>query len=90
MREDPLTKYKTVKIGVIDVRPHAKIETAADVSTKISKALGVLGQTEEQISRIWIGPDCGFRTFKDYDGAGKKMKALVDGTRIIRDGLLQD
>ncbi len=86
MKEDPLTNHKDVAVGVIDVRPGVAVETRKMVTDRINTALGVLVQND-QLSRVWIHPDCGFRTTKNIEVAYKKMKVMVDATREIRDAL---
>jgi 5-methyltetrahydropteroyltriglutamate--homocysteine methyltransferase len=64
-------------VGVIDVKIH-DVETPEMVAERIRKALKVLPP-----ERIFILPDCGlFHLPRDV--AFAKLKAMVEGTRIVR------
>ena len=64
-------------VGVIDVKIH-DVETPEMVAERIRKALAVLPP-----ERIFILPDCGlFHLPRDV--AFAKLKAMVEGTRIVR------
>ncbi len=64
-------------VGVIDVKTD-DIETPEMVADRIQKALKVL-----PAERIFILPDCGlFHPSRDV--AFAKLKAMVEGTRIVR------
>jgi len=67
-------------VGVIDVKIH-DVETPEMVAERIRKALAVLPP-----ERIFILPDCGlFHLPRDI--AFAKLKAMVEGTRIVRKDL---
>lgn len=84
MREDPLTKYKDIAVGVIDVRPGVPVETLETVVRRIHTALKVLAPTDELLRKIWIDPDCGFRTTKDPDVAYRKLKVMAEAVEQVR------
>ena len=80
---DLFKKYKTDKevvVGVIDVKSD-DVETAAVVAQRIRTALGFI-PTE----KMYISPDCGMK-FMPRDRAYAKLKAMVEGTRIVREEL---
>jgi len=64
-------------VGVIDVKTD-DIETPDMVAERIRKALNVLPP-----ERIFILPDCGLFHLS-HDVAFAKLKAMVEGTRIVR------
>jgi 5-methyltetrahydropteroyltriglutamate--homocysteine methyltransferase len=73
--------YKTdmeIAVGVIDVK-NEEIETPELVATRIRRALEVIPK-----GKIWITTDCGMK-FMPRDRAFGKLKALVDGTKIVRE-----
>jgi 5-methyltetrahydropteroyltriglutamate--homocysteine methyltransferase len=77
------TKYETEKevvVGVIDVKSE-EIETPAVVAERIRTALGFI-----PAERMYISPDCGMK-FMARDRAYKKLQAMVEGTRIVREEL---
>jgi 5-methyltetrahydropteroyltriglutamate--homocysteine methyltransferase len=72
--------YKTnmeVAVGVVDVKDE-KVETAEVVADRIRRALKVIPK-----EKIWTTTDCGMK-FMPRDRAFGKLKALVDGTKIVR------
>lgn len=78
---DLFKKYKTDKevvVGVIDVKSD-DVETAAVVAQRIRTALGFIPP-----EKIYISPDCGMK-FMPRDRAYAKLKAMVEGTRIVRE-----
>ena len=87
MKEDPLTKYKDVAPGVIDVRPGVGVEDVETVVRRINTALEVLAPTDEALRRIWIDPDCGFRTTKSPTVAYKKMEVMMEAVKQVRERL---
>jgi len=87
MKENPLTQYKDVAVGVIDVRPGVAVEDVDTIVRRIYTALEVLAPTDGALRRIWIGPDCGFRTTKDHHVAYLKNKVMVEGTKRVRESL---
>ena len=87
MREDPLTRYRDVAVGVIDIRPGVPVESLDTVVRRIHTALKVLAPTEEELRRIWIDPDCGFRTTKDTEIAYGKLKVMAEAVEQVRQEL---
>jgi len=87
MKKDPLTKYKDVAAGVIDVRPGVGIEDVETVVRRINTVLEVLAPTDEALRRIWIDPDCGFRTTKSPTVADKKMEVMMEAVKQVRERL---
>jgi len=74
------SQYKTKKeiaVGVIDVKDET-VETSAVVAKRIRKALNFIPP-----ERMWIVPDCGMK-FMPRDRAYGKLKAMVEGTRMVR------
>ena len=67
-------------IGLIDVKSFYP-ETASDVAKRIRTALKFV-----QVEKAYINPDCGFGWSPRYI-AMAKLKAMVDGTKIVRDEL---
>ncbi len=87
MKKDPLTNYKDVAVGVIDVRPGVGVEDVDTVVKRIRTALEVMAPTDEALRRIWIDPDCGFRTTKNPDIAYKKMEVMMEAVKQVRASL---
>jgi len=71
---------KTVILGVLDLSDMA-IEQPETVAERIRKALKYV-----PASRLVIAPDCGFK-YLPRKIAFAKMKAMVDGTKIVRSEL---
>jgi len=71
---------KELGAGVIDVKAF-KSETAADVAERIRAFLAYIPP-----ERLWLNPDCGFWETPRWI-VKQKLAALVDGTRLVRDGL---
>jgi 5-methyltetrahydropteroyltriglutamate--homocysteine methyltransferase len=71
---------KELGAGVIDVKAF-RVETPEDVAHRLGRILGVLSP-----ERVWVNPDCGlWETPRRI--AAAKLKAMVDGTRLVRAGL---
>jgi 5-methyltetrahydropteroyltriglutamate--homocysteine methyltransferase len=73
-------KYRTDKeivVGVIDVKAE-EIETPETVARRIRDALKYI-----PVERMYISPDCGMK-FMPRARAFGKLKAMVDGTEIVR------
>ncbi|MBI3006398.1 MAG: methionine synthase [Ignavibacteriales bacterium] len=73
-------KYKTDKeiaVGVIDVKDE-HVETPDVVARRIRKALKFI-----PAERMYIVPDCGMKFMPRHRAYGK-LKAMVEGTRIVR------
>jgi methionine synthase II (cobalamin-independent) len=87
MKSDPLTKYKDVAVGVIDVRPGIPVESVDNVVRRINTAIDVLSPDSGTMERIWIKPDCGFRTTKDVDVSLEKLKVMVEAVKQIRESI---
>jgi len=68
---------KTIILGVIDLSDMT-VETPAKVAERIRKALPYVAA-----DRIVVAPDCGMK-YLPRDVAFGKMKAMVDGSAIVR------
>jgi 5-methyltetrahydropteroyltriglutamate--homocysteine methyltransferase len=68
---------KAVVVGVIDVKDET-VETPAVVAQRVRKALEFI-----PAERLSVSPDCGMK-FMPRDRAFAKLKAMVEGTRIVR------
>jgi 5-methyltetrahydropteroyltriglutamate--homocysteine methyltransferase len=68
---------KEVGVGVIDVKDE-DVETAEVVAKRIRRALKYI-----PAEKMTIVPDCGMK-FMPRDRAFGKLKAMVEGTRIVR------
>ena len=71
---------KTIILGVLDLSD-MKIESPEIVAERIRKAL-----KHVPAQRLVIAPDCGFK-YLPRKIAFAKMKAMVDGTKIVRSEL---
>jgi len=67
-------------VGVIDVKSDI-IETPEIVAARIRKAMKFFPP-----EKLYINPDCGFK-FTPRDIAFAKLKAMVEGTRLVREEL---
>ncbi|MBI4140431.1 methionine synthase [Candidatus Woesearchaeota archaeon] len=85
MKKDPLTQYKDVAVGVIDIRPDVPVEDVDTVTRRIKTTIDILGPTPDLLQRIWIKPDCGFRTHKNPTTAYAKMKVMMDAVKKVRE-----
>ena len=73
-------QYKTDKeiaVGVIDVK-NEEVETPAVVAGRVRKALKFIAP-----EKMWVVPDCGMK-FMPRERAYGKLKAMVEGTRMVR------
>jgi 5-methyltetrahydropteroyltriglutamate--homocysteine methyltransferase len=68
---------KTVIVGVLDLSDPAA-ETAEQVAARIEAALRVI-----PAERLQVGPDCGMK-YLPRELAFAKLRALVDGARLVR------
>ena len=68
---------KTIILGVVDLGNH-QVETAEAVAARIRRALPFVGP-----DRLVIAPDCGLK-YMPRPVAFAKMKAMVDGARLVR------
>jgi 5-methyltetrahydropteroyltriglutamate--homocysteine methyltransferase len=68
---------KTVILGTLDLSD-MKIETPETVASRIRRALPYVA-----LERIVVAPDCGLK-YLPRDVAFGKMKAMVDGAKIVR------
>jgi 5-methyltetrahydropteroyltriglutamate--homocysteine methyltransferase len=68
---------KTIILGVVDLGNH-QVETAEAVAARIRRALPFVGP-----DRLVIAPDCGLK-YLPRSVAFAKMKAMVDGARLVR------
>jgi 5-methyltetrahydropteroyltriglutamate--homocysteine methyltransferase len=73
-------REKELGAGVIDVKAF-KAETAADVAERIRALLRYVPP-----ERLWINPDCGFWETPRWV-VRRKLAALCEGTRIVREEL---
>jgi 5-methyltetrahydropteroyltriglutamate--homocysteine methyltransferase len=69
--------YQTIILGVLDLST-PQIETAETVAARIRRAL-VYRKPED----IIVAPDCGLK-YLPREAAFGKMKAMVEGARIVR------
>ena len=68
---------KTIMYGVIDLADDA-VETPETVAGRIRDALRYVSR-----DRLWIAPDCGMK-YHSRELAQAKLKAMVDGTALVR------
>lgn len=68
---------KEVAVGVIDVKDE-RVETPETVAKRIRQALQYI-----PAGKLCIVPDCGMK-FMPRDRAFEKLKAMVEGTKIVR------
>lgn len=73
---EPL-KEKTVILGVLDLSD-PKVESPETVAERIRRGLGVV-----PAENVIVAPDCGFKYMPRATAFGK-MKAMVEGARIVR------
>ena len=84
--EDDLRLFKEFNVpfalglGVIDVKTH-EVESPGIVADRIRRALAVI-----PAERLVINPDCGC-VHLPRDVAFRKLKAMSDGTRLVREDL---
>ena len=71
---------KTIILGVLDLSD-MKVETPGTVAARIRRAL-----PHVPAERIIVAPDCGLK-YLPRDVAFGKMKAMVEGAKIVRDEL---
>ena len=71
---------KTVVVGVLDLSSEVA-ETPADVAARITAALNYI-----PAERLQVGPDCGMK-YLPRDVAFAKLRALVEGARLVRERL---
>jgi 5-methyltetrahydropteroyltriglutamate--homocysteine methyltransferase len=84
-REDParwkdFPRDKELGAGVVDVKAF-KAETPADVADRIRAFL-----PHVDADRLWVNPDCGFWETPRWV-CQQKLRALVEGARIVREEL---
>jgi len=77
-----LTKLpgKTIILGVLDLSTH-EVETPETVAARIRRAFPFVSP-----DRMMVAPDCGLK-YLPRDVAFGKMKAMVDGARLVRSEL---
>jgi 5-methyltetrahydropteroyltriglutamate--homocysteine methyltransferase len=84
--EDDLQLFKEFQVpfslgmGVVDVKTH-DVESAGMIADRIRRALDVI-----PAERLVINPDCGL-VHLPRDVAFKKLSAMAEGTRLVREGL---
>ena len=71
---------KIIMYGVLDLSDPA-IETPQTVAARIRDVLRYV-----PVDRLWIAPDCGMK-YHSREAAFAKLKAMVDGTAIVRQEL---
>ncbi len=71
---------KTIMLGVLDLSTY-EVETPEQVAQRIRRAL-----PHVPAQRLVIAPDCGLK-YLPREVAFAKMKAMVDGARIVRETL---
>ncbi len=72
--------HKTLIVGVLDLGSE-QAETAEQVAERIEAALTVI-----PAERLQVGPDCGMK-YLPRELAFAKLRALVEGARLVRDRL---
>jgi 5-methyltetrahydropteroyltriglutamate--homocysteine methyltransferase len=73
-------KYSTEKeivVGVTDVKDEA-VEPPDVVAARIRQAMEYI-----PLEKLWVSPDCGMK-FMPRDRAFGKLRAMVEGTEIVR------
>ena len=68
---------KIIMYGVLDLSD-PRVETPEEVAARIRQALRHVSR-----DRLWIAPDCGMK-YHARDVAFAKLRAMVEGTRIVR------
>lgn len=71
---------REIGVGAVDVKAY-QIESPEEVARRIRAALQWV-----PAERLWISPDCGFWEAPRHVAVGK-MRAMVAGTRIVREEL---
>ena len=74
---------KEVVVGVIDVKDE-RVETPEEVAVRIRKALEFISA-----GKMYVSPDCGMK-FMPRERAFSKLRAMVEGARIVRGELGAD
>jgi 5-methyltetrahydropteroyltriglutamate--homocysteine methyltransferase len=69
---------KTIMLGVLDLS-NPEVETPDVVASRIRRALPHIG-----VERVIVAPDCGLK-YLPRDVAFGKLKAMVEGARIVRE-----
>jgi 5-methyltetrahydropteroyltriglutamate--homocysteine methyltransferase len=72
--------HKTVIVGVVDLSTEA-VETPERVAERIEAARAVI-----PAERLQVGPDCGMK-YLSRESAFGKLRALVEGARLVRERL---
>lgn len=85
MKKSPLTKHKDVAVGVIDIRPGIEVESLDTVVKRIKTAVEVFAFDDKSLRRIWIKPDCGFRSTKDREISYAKMMVMQEAVNKVRE-----
>lgn len=68
---------KTIMYGVLDLADH-NVEAPETVAARIRDALRFVAP-----ERLWVAPDCGMK-YHSRELAQAKLRAMVDGTAIVR------
>ena len=72
---------KTIILGVLDLSTH-EVESAETTAARIRRALRFVSP-----DRVIVAPDCGLK-YLPRDVAFRKMRAMVDGARLMRSELM--
>jgi len=76
-----LPKDKELQVGVLDIRT-MMLESPQTIATRIRKVLDVVSP-----ERVYLSTDCGMKPLP-RTVAKMKLKALVDGAKIVRNELM--
>jgi 5-methyltetrahydropteroyltriglutamate--homocysteine methyltransferase len=89
LRDDPLTKYKRVKFGVVDPQPHVPVESVELIERRIWDAIEVAGNGFDPmyVNNMSIGADCGYRVTKLRDKTFSKIRNMSIAARNINEQL---
>ncbi|MGH9447099.1 MAG: methionine synthase [Terriglobia bacterium] len=75
-----IAKHRELAVGLVDVKSYY-IETPEDVAERIEKVLQYV-----PAEKLTVVPDCGFSQTARW-AAREKLKAMVQGTRLVRSRL---
>jgi len=78
-RTAPFTK--DIGLGVVDAHSH-RVESVAEVADGIRRTLEVI-----PAEQVYVSPDCGLKT-RTVDETVGKLRAMVEGTKVVRSELL--
>ncbi len=72
---------KTIVLGVLDLSQGAPVETPDVVAERLRRAL-----EHVPAERLMVAPDCGMK-YLSRDVAYRKLRAMVEGARLVREEL---